>query len=172
MESEGSLPRSQELSTCTYPEPNQFSPRHPIPSLKGRSSYYLSTYSFVFLVVPFPLAFLPVTYTLSCSPFALHGYTHLILLDLIILILLDEEYKLCSSSLCSFLHPPVTPSLFGPNIIHSTLFSNTVSLCSSLNARDYVSHPYRTRSKIIALYILILIFFDIRREDGRFRTEW
>jgi hypothetical protein len=28
MEPEGSLPSLQELSTCTYPEPNQFSPQH------------------------------------------------------------------------------------------------------------------------------------------------
>jgi hypothetical protein len=47
------------------------------------------------------------------------------------------------SSLCSFLQPPVTSSLFGPNILLSTLFSNTLSLCSSLNVRDQVSHPYR-----------------------------
>jgi hypothetical protein len=34
---------------------------------------------------------------------------------LIILIILGEEYKSRSSSLCSFLHSPVTSSLFGPN---------------------------------------------------------
>jgi hypothetical protein len=35
---------------------------------------------------------------------------------LIIVIILGEEYKLWISSLCSFLQPPVTSSLFGPNI--------------------------------------------------------
>jgi hypothetical protein len=36
MEPDGSLPRSQELSTCTYPEPDQSSPQHSILSLKVR----------------------------------------------------------------------------------------------------------------------------------------
>jgi hypothetical protein len=35
---------------------------------------------------------------------------------------------------------PVTSSLLGPNILHSTLFPNTLDLCSSLNVRDQVSH--------------------------------
>jgi hypothetical protein len=46
---------------------------------------------------------------------------------LIILIILCQEYKLWSSSLCRFLQPPLTSSLFGPNILLNTLFSNTLS---------------------------------------------
>jgi hypothetical protein len=44
------------------------------------------------------------------------------------------------------------------NILLSTLFSNTLSLYSSLNVKDQVSHPYRTTGKIIVLYILICMF--------------
>jgi hypothetical protein len=36
MKREGSLPNSQELFTCTYPEPDQSSPQHSILSLKGK----------------------------------------------------------------------------------------------------------------------------------------
>jgi hypothetical protein len=68
--------------------------------------------------------------------------------------------------------PSVTPFLCGPNILLNTLFSNTFSLCSSINVRDNVSHPYRTTGKIIVLYILTFTFFDSRREDKRFCTEW
>jgi hypothetical protein len=55
---------------------------------------------------------------------------------------------------CSFLHPPVTPSLIGPNILLSTLFSNTLSLCSSLNVRDHVSHPYRVIKDALSKYVI------------------
>jgi hypothetical protein len=76
-------------------------------------------------------------------------------------------YKSCSSSLYNFLHLPVTPDFFGQNIFLSPLFSNTLSLCSSFNVKDQVSHPHKTTSKIILLYMLIFTFFN-----RRFWTEW
>jgi hypothetical protein len=36
MEPEGSIPNSQELSICSYPEPDQCRPRHPIPRRRRR----------------------------------------------------------------------------------------------------------------------------------------
>jgi len=48
-------------------------------------------------------------------------------------------------SLCSFLHSLVTSSLLGPNILLSTLFSNTLSLPSFLNVSDQVLHPYKKK---------------------------
>ena len=61
------------------------------------------------------------------------------------------EYWSLSSSLCSFLHSPVTSSLLGPNILLSTLFPNTLRMRSSLNVGDQVSHPHKTKGRIIVL---------------------
>ena len=76
------------------------------------------------------------------SPIRATCSAYLILLDLITRTILGEEYRPLSSSLCSFLHSPVNPSLLGPNILFNTLFSNT------LNMSDQVSHPYKTKAKL------------------------
>jgi hypothetical protein len=68
----------------------------------------------------------------------------IILLDFITRTIFGDEYRSLSSSLCSLLHSPVASSLLGRNILFSTLFSNTLSLCSSFSVRDQVSHPYET----------------------------
>jgi hypothetical protein len=45
-----------------------------------------------------------------------------------------------------------------------TLLSNTVSLYCYLNVKDQVSHPYKTAGKIIALYIVIFIYYLVNRK--------
>jgi hypothetical protein len=96
---------------------------------------------------------------------------HLILRDFITRKILDEEYRSLSSSLSNFLHSPVKPSLLGPKILNN-LFSNTLSLCSSLNVSDQVSHSYKTTGKVIVLCILIFIFLGSKLEDKTICTEW
>ena len=92
---------------------------------------------------------------------------HFILLDSITRKIFGEQYRSLSSSLCSFLHSSVISSLLGPNILLSTLLSNTLSLRSSLNVNDQVSHPYKTTEKIMVLYILIFKSFDSKLEDKK-----
>jgi len=77
----------------------------------------------------------------------------LILLDLITRTILGEEYRPLRSSLYSILHPPATWSLLSPNILLSTLFSDTWSLRSSLNKSDQISHPYKTRDKYFQFFV-------------------
>ena len=73
--------------------------------------------------------------------------------------------------ICSFLHFPVTSSLFSSNILLSTLFSNTLSLSSSFIVSDLVAQPYKTTGKIIVLYSLIFKILDSKLKDKRFCTE-
>jgi hypothetical protein len=54
---------------------------------------------------------------------------------------LGMDYRPFGSSLCNFLHSSVNASLLGPNILLNTLFSNTLTLRSSLGVSDQVSHP-------------------------------
>jgi hypothetical protein len=44
---------------------------------------------------------------------------------LITRIIFGDEYRSLSSSLCSLLHSPVVSFLLGPNVLLSTLFSNS-----------------------------------------------
>ena len=111
-------------------------------------------------------------YTPNSSPIRAIFPAHLILLDFITHTILGEEHRSFSSSLCNLLHSPVTSSLLGPNILLNTLFSNTLSLRSSRNVSDQVSHPYKITGKNIFLYVLIFKFLDSNLEDKRFCTEW
>jgi hypothetical protein len=78
------------------------------------------------------------------SPICATCPAHLIRLDFTTRTILCKEYRSFSSSLCSFLYSPVNSSFLGPNTLLNTLFSNTLSLHSSLIVSDQVLHPYKT----------------------------
>jgi hypothetical protein len=59
----------------------------------------------------------------------------LIPIYLMTLLIFGEVYKLWSSSLCSFLQPPAIPFLTGPDILLSTL-------CSDTHPLVWISYPH------------------------------
>jgi hypothetical protein len=62
------------------------------------------------------------------------------------------------------MHPPLTSSLLRPNILLRTLISNTLSLLSSFNVSDQVSHTCKRVGKLIILYIVFFTFSDSKLE--------
>jgi hypothetical protein len=133
MEHEDSLPCSQETATGPYPEPYE-SNLHPktyllkinfniiLPSTLRSSEWSLPFGLFNRNFVRFssiPHArYMPHQ---SHLPLFYHPNN------------IWWRVQLCSSSLCNFLQRVFTSSLLGSNILLSTLFSNTLNLCSSLN---------------------------------------
>ena len=129
MEPERSLPHSHVPATCPYPEQHQSSPHSPHPT-SWRSVLILSSH----LCLGLPSGFFPscvpakTLYTPLLTPIRATCPAHRILLDFITRIVLGEQFRSLSFSLCSFLHSLVTSSLLGPIILHNILFSNTRSV--------------------------------------------
>ena len=132
MDPEGSLQRSQRPTT--FPILSQINPLY-VPIL--------------FLVIPFKSNLQPKSrfskwvlsfgfpnqnpVCTSAVPYICH-----VLLYLVYFLFVHPngtKYRLQSCSLRSLLRSPVTPVFLDPKIFLSTLFSNTLSLCSFLNLR-------------------------------------
>ena len=101
---------------------------------------------------------------LSSPPYALHAQPISILLELITRKLYGEECKPYASV--------VTSTFLDPKILLSTLFSNTLSLHSSLSVSGQVSHPQKITAKLelcvliinsslISKHVVRNTFFDI-----------
>ena len=152
----------------------------PVPVVNQPTSHFLKIHFNIILPstpgsskwsLPFRFSYQNLVCT-SLLPIRATCTAHLILLDFITRTILGEQYRSLSTSLCSFLHSPITSPLLGPNVLLNALFSNTLSLRSCFNVSDQVSHPYKTADKIIGLYILIFKLFDNNRKDKLFCIEW
>ena len=141
MEPKGSLPHSQAAGTCPWARSIQSIPPHPT---SWKSILILSSH--LCLGLPsgqFPSGFPTTTLHIPLlSPTRATCPAHLILFDLITQTIVGEEYRSLSSSLCNFLHYPVTSSLLGP-IISSVHYSQlpTAYVPSLMWVTKFHTHP-------------------------------
>jgi hypothetical protein len=88
-----------------------------------------------------------------------------------LIILCGEEFKLWSSSSCSFLYPSVISSLLGTNILQSTLFSNQ-RLPFDVYLLPLMSETkFHTYTKLQQLKHVLLYYFH-KHEHTQFTTVY
>jgi hypothetical protein len=153
MEHEGSLPYSQVPATCPYYEPDQTN-TCPNPT---SWRFILTLYSHLrlgFLSGSLSQVSPPKSCLhLSFPPYVLHAP-----LISFFLVWLPEQHLVSSTDQKALRYvvpsttTPVTSSVLDPNILLNTLFSNTLSLYSSLSVRDQVSHPHKPKGKRILVF--------------------
>ena len=154
MEPGFSLPHSQMPNTCPYPEPARSSPYPSHPTSWGSilvlpSHLHLGLPSGLFPSgFPTETLYTPVLHTYYMPRPSHSRFGH-------------PNNTVWGTQIMK-LHSPVTSSLLDPNVLLSTLFSNTLSLRSSLNVSHQVSHPYKTTGGIVVLYSLFKMFIDMQ----------
>jgi hypothetical protein len=162
---EGSLPCSQEPSAVPWAK-----------SIHFTSPYPISLRFILILSSHLRLGLSTELYPSGFSTKILHPLrpmraicpVHLILFGFIFLIILGEEYILWMSLLCKFLQPPVTSSLFGPNILLSTLFSNTLSSQHIIPLNNYIRLGWNENisySILSSLKLIMLMWHDAWRPE-------
>jgi hypothetical protein len=104
---------SQQPLTALYTEPDKSNPQPHTPFTEGKFSHSPSMYLYI-LADLICWDILPKPSTHSHAPNACYKIQLFILLDLIIRIILCEEYKLSSSSFLYSVHALVNTALRGP----------------------------------------------------------
>jgi len=115
---------------------NQINPIHVLPSyfFAIRFNIFLSCIRLPSVLFRFTL------YAFIFSPIHTTCPVHLVFLYFIAWIMFSNEHESLSSSLCRFLHSPVTSSHLGPTILLSTIFSISSYVPPSLFATEFHTH--------------------------------
>jgi hypothetical protein len=104
------------------------------------------------------LAFLPITYTFSCPRHSRYmpRPPHLPRFDTCNYTW--RKVQITQLLVCSFLHPPVTLFLFGPNILLRILFSNSLIQFCSHSMRDQYRIHTEPQANYNSLQSILYVF--------------
>jgi hypothetical protein len=101
---------------------------------------------------------------ISPPPMRAMWHSYLIILNLITRMIIGEQYRSWSSSLCSFLHSPVTLLVLVPNTFLSRLCFNTASLFFLQRETPSFTPTHNNRQNYIAACFNRCVF---ERRTGR-----